>query len=392
VSIHPQKNASGDVTSVRAVAAKIDGKQLRRSFSLSTHGTLKGAESAARKWIRQERLKVADDSSAEVVSGPDMYEWKEAGKYLATHLPGTRISEAIRGYVAYVQAEAKSQIIPWTFRQAVTNFIQTRKDAKKRPEYLRSLDDNYNLMIKTFGDRALDDIKTEEMEAWLRGRGKKGAGISPTTWRNYRRDFRMLFRFAIRRERASRNPANAIVKPEEEDAAVKILTAEQVNKLLEAADQPVQVYIAIQAFAGIRPFEVLKLTAKSIISKKGVDGSGETLIEVMGLHSKSRSRGLVTVSPNLCMWLNRGVEHLGKIRDYWTLRRLTMNAATSSKIGLPPDVLRHSFASHYLALHKDAATTAYEMRHRNQQMLFERYREVVTPEEASAYFSVVPPP
>ena len=66
------------------------------------------------------------------------------------------------------------------------------------------------------------------------------------------------------------------------------------------------------------------------------------------------------------------------------------SAAQTANVSLTQDILRHSFASHHLALHRNAALTASELGHHNQQMLFEHYREVVSSDQANAYFGIIP--
>ena len=57
---------------------------------------------------------------------------------------------------------------------------------------------------------------------------------------------------------------------------------------------------------------------------------------------------------------------------------------------MKPDIMRHSYASYHLAFHQSADKTALEMGHRDTQMLFRHYRELVTKEEAQAYWKIEP--
>ena len=51
------------------------------------------------------------------------------------------------------------------------------------------------------------------------------------------------------------------------------------------------------------------------------------------------------------------------------------------------DVMRHSFASYHLALHRNEASTCYEMGD-NSTTLFKHYRKLVTPEQAAEFFGI----
>ena len=52
--------------------------------------------------------------------------------------------------------------------------------------------------------------------------------------------------------------------------------------------------------------------------------------------------------------------------------------------------MRHSYASYHLALHQSADKTALEMGHRDTNMLFRHYRELVTKEAAIGYWNIGP--
>ena len=52
-------------------------------------------------------------------------------------------------------------------------------------------------------------------------------------------------------------------------------------------------------------------------------------------------------------------------------------------------VTRHTFVSYHLAQWKSAAATALEAGH-TEQMLFNHYREIVTPEVAAAFWAILP--
>jgi len=65
-------------------------------------------------------------------------------------------------------------------------------------------------------------------------------------------------------------------------------------------------------------------------------------------------------------------------------------AAGVKRAPAPDNGLRHSFASYRLAATNDAAKTALELGHPNTKLLFSTYRELVTPEDAVEYWSIVP--
>jgi hypothetical protein len=56
----------------------------------------------------------------------------------------------------------------------------------------------------------------------------------------------------------------------------------------------------------------------------------------------------------------------------------------------PQNAARHCFASYHLQRFGAAAKTALMLGHRNPSLLYATYREVVTAEDASSYFQILP--
>ena len=100
---------------------------------------------------------------------------------------------------------------------------------------------------------------------------------------------------------------------------------------------------------------------------------------------RTSKRRLVSLSSNLKGWLRLGGE-LPPINKPKRLSRILQKSGLEWK----PDIMRHSYASYHLALHQSADKTALEMGHRDTQMLFRHYRELVTKEEAKAYWKIEP--
>ena len=56
----------------------------------------------------------------------------------------------------------------------------------------------------------------------------------------------------------------------------------------------------------------------------------------------------------------------------------------------PGNVLRHSFATYHVAMHKDAASTAVLLTHRNPSMLYQHYKGRASAADAQRYFAIAP--
>jgi integrase len=142
--------------------------------------------------------------------------------------------------------------------------------------------------------------------------------------------------------------------------------------------------VAIGLFAGLRPAEIERLDWAEIDLEA-------KLIEVTAKKAKTRQRRHVTISDNLLLWLKKVKNRTGAVAPAGKVHEKIVPMAEG--VGIKPwpaDALRHSFASYYLAKHKDAARTALELGHGNQDMLFRNYRELVKPAEAEKFWEIVP--
>ena len=134
-------------------------------------------------------------------------------------------------------------------------------------------------------------------------------------------------------------------------------------------------------FAGIRPEEARRMEWVNI---------GPEFIEITGAKSKTRRRRLVPITPQLRAWLDVAHKMESELparnfpNKFNRVRRL-------AKIldGWPQDAMRHSFASYHLAKHRNENETALVMGN-SPQMLFNHYRALVRPDEATKFFSIMP--
>ena len=152
--------------------------------------------------------------------------------------------------------------------------------------------------------------------------------------------------------------------------------------LLVAADFDVIPFFAIGAFAGLRHWEMLRLTWDDINFEEGH-------ILVAAEKAKTAQRRIVPIQPNLATWLASYRKHHGRIcpSDHMSnvLRQLTKDA----EIEWPKNGLRHSYGSYRLAQTKNAAQVSLEMGN-SPRMVFQHYREVVTEKQAQQWFGIMP--
>jgi integrase len=193
----------------------------------------------------------------------------------------------------------------------------------------------------------------------------------------------VLFSYAASRGYVGENPIAKTTKARVTDKPVEVLTPKQTRHLLNSATSDILPYFAIAAFAGLRSAELGRLDWSEIHLDRN-------FIEVSAAKSKTASRRLVTILPNLKAWLARLARKQGPILP--PNPRVKIEAARK-RAGIkrwPQNGLRHSFASYHLQFYADAPALALQIGHTTTAMLFAHYREVVSPEAAAAYWMIRP--
>src|SRR6516225_2241826 len=150
--------------------------------------------------------------------------------------------------------------------------------------------------------------------------------------------------------------------------------------------------LGIGAFTGLRDAEIKRLDWNEVNLARG-------FVEVKAAKAKSARRRIVPIQPNLAEWLRPysgltgavapGAD--GKRRDAARSKLLRVRRA-AGMIKWPKNGLRHSFCSYRLAATNNAHLVASELGHTTSQLVYQHYREVVTPEEAERYWNIEPQP
>lgn len=183
------------------------------------------------------------------------------------------------------------------------------------------------------------------------------------------------------------------------EGEVGILTPQETLRLLTCADERILPVIAIGAFAGLRTSELETIEWSEV-------KLGEGHIRVRARSAKSSRNRLIPIPSCLSDWLRPVAKPEGRI---WPVngRKLLNDSKRRAGFGnpdsrtteekargvqlspWPENALRHSFASYHLAHHKNAGELALQMGHTDTRIIFQHYRELVTPKEASSYWSLV---
>jgi integrase len=179
------------------------------------------------------------------------------------------------------------------------------------------------------------------------------------------------------------NPALETREAKAIDGPVEILSVGQIARLLSESAAETLPYWAIGAFAGLRRAEVERLLWSDVDFDSG-------LIEVHAKNSKTATRRLVTIHPNLRAWLAPYEAMSGSVCPVNLQRKLNEDRERAGLLGSwPQNALRHSFGSYHLARFNDAAALALQMGN-SPEVIFKHYRQLVKPRAAEAYWNIMP--
>lgn len=266
-----------------------------------------------------------------------------------------------------------------TVTEAVNEMLKVKRAEGLSAKHIKDLENRLTRFGNDFQVQ-IADIDAPKISAWLRG-----LGLSPRSQNNFRGAIQTLATFAKSCGYLPRdwNELEAVPVVKRKGGKIEIFTPDEVTKLLKKANPKILPFIAIGAFAGLRSAELERLTWAKVDLKRGY-------IHVDAQIAKTNSRRIVPIQPNLAKWLQPYRKKQGKVCLYNNVTsELTRFAAERAGMAWKQNALRHSYASYRLAVTQDAAKVALEMGN-SPQMIFQHYRELVTPEQGKEWFAVAP--
>jgi integrase len=260
-----------------------------------------------------------------------------------------------------------------------------KKKVKGRP-----ISDSYRSQIKhTFGRLpSLQPLPLTEID------GKKIAGeivdMTPATKNAHLRVLSAFFSWCAQtpREWLKTNPAAKVPRESLSTGEVRVYTPDQVKRLLAAAPIDLLPNFLFGFFAGIRPEELERLRWDHVNLE-------EKHIEMPASITKTGTRRVVTIDPTLSAWLTwfisqRGIQQ-GDVTPLKNLRRRLRATRKAAKVQTIQDGARHSYASYWLATHKDEHRLRENLGHRSSDELWDHYHRATTEKEAKRFWSISPP-
>jgi len=344
------------------------------------------------------------------------------------------LTQAVDFYLKRNPLDRVSKTVP----EVVTELISSKEADRLSDRYIKQL--RYDM--KRFTSRfcnCIGDVAGTEVDAWLRE-----LKVGPRTRNNLRASIQVLFNYGIARKYLPKDhdEIDAVPLAKDKGGEIEIFTPKELAELLAVASAEQLPFMTISAFAGVRHAEIQRLDWANVNKAAGI-------IEIKAGAAKTASRRVIPILPNLAAWLKPHWKEAGPVcsftnmvdqfrdmtravnqarRTAWakskgvsdeTLKQaderaakrrkeenkkqsgrrargtvLPLGSETAAEEGWGPfawkhNALRHSFISYRVAETQDVAKVSLEAGN-SPQMIFQHYRELVQPDAAKAWFSIMP--
>lgn len=262
----------------------------------------------------------------------------------------------------------------------VSEFVEQLELEKKSGAHITAATYVGKKFQERFANALICDVTTDGLRDWFNDCSKVN---KPASVKNFRRYASMILRFAaVEKKYLTSNPLTGLKLRLRDDAAISYLTPEQIETLLRAAAPSIRPYLALCAFAGLRPDEAKELKWRYV---------GET-IYIAKETTKVRAHRRFPTPESLLPWIqDRPGDGVFYSREVWraAIRSIGYGPKKEGLQKWPQDCLRHSFGSYWLALHDDEAKLAGIMGN-SPKTIFTNYRVPVNQAAAAAYFQITP--
>jgi integrase len=291
-------------------------------------------------------------------------------------LGGDRILEAAQDFARHHLTHRQSR----TVRQVADELVDLKTRRGMSHRYLGGLRHRLDKISEAFaGDVA--KVSTAEIQGWLDRRK-----VPVRTLKSLRDAANALFKFAEARGYIAHNE-NPVVGTQRigtpDSELITICTPNELRGMLAAAPGWFRPVLAIQAFAGLRSAEMLRLDWENVKLDVGH-------IEVGTDRTKAAKR-LARIPPNLVRWLAHTAKSSGKVFPYSRVNfdEIQASTAKAAEIAWKHNVLRHSFISYRVAQSSDVPRVSLECGI-SPGKIFKHYRTLVGEMEARQWFIIVP--
>jgi integrase len=303
-------------------------------------------------------------------------------------LGGLSLLEAARYYAAHHLQKPSTKTVSEIFEE----LIEGKRSEGLSERYVEDLESRVGKFAGDF-KCPLASVTGPEIREWL-----QKMPVANRTKNNFRLAIQTLISFAKAQKYLPKEwgELEAVPTWKTNHDSIGIFTPHQMVVLLSVADQRMIPFLAIGAFAGLRTAEIERLDWSKVSLATGY-------ITIDASIAKTNARRVVPIAANLHQWLEPLAKSEGPVMEIANVANAIQRLVNATRPTdpknpdkiFPPEVpwthngCRHSFCSYRLAEVQNAAQVAYEAGN-SPQIIFKHYRSLVTPEQAKAWFSIVP--
>ena len=338
-------------------------------------------------YVEAKRILSKVDGSPSLVAA--IQEYAAAKSILGDN--GTSLEQIAKDYVRRSRAIERQVSVA----ELVEELIAVKEKSNLSDDYIRTLR-RLRRFGKDFQINAHElnfPILQEYLDSMV---DRRGNPTTPRTKRNYWKLINTLIQFGVKRKCISNEmleQVRGVDLPKDNPSEITIWKPSEFAEMLSAARPELVPTLVLGGFAGIRTAEINRLDWADI------DLEGK-MVKVAASKAKTRSRRIVPLCDAAIAWLKPYSARTGKVAYYAETNKYA--AAVMSDVRTARELqgyfaepewrknaLRHSYISYRLAETQNAHRVAIEAGN-SENIIFKIYRELVTEEEARAWFSTYP--
>jgi site-specific recombinase XerC len=270
------------------------------------------------------------------------------------------------------------------------NCLQDKAIEGVSPRSLQSLRSVLRRFAGLYGDAAFAEVDLASISSFV-----DGLNVSLRTRMGYLTDLRTLYSWGTRKGFAGVNPVVAAMpgravrkkimlakRRRRRDQVLGVADCRRLLDWVRGNDPSLLVYPVLCLFAGLRPErEAARIDSADVrLDHITVDAR---------IAKDNETRIIEPLSENLVAWLDLIRSTTGNPLPLRNLR-CRWDRAKQVLEGWHHDRMRHTYASHHLAMYRDAGLTAKNLGHPNPTLLRKDYNNAVTRAEAEEFWSIYP--
>lgn len=281
---------------------------------------------------------------------------------------------------------------PVSVNEAVAAFLERQASGRtSKAKRLKNLKSRLSRFTQDHGDRMIAEVKAPEIDHWLNGLRDRttGEALKIRSLIDYRETLRHFFEFSKFQGWLSSNPVDDVPRPRMGEIEIGILTPEEMQALLTAADPRIIPSIVLAGFCGLRREEIIAEEPENVpITWERID-LNSAILEVPA-RSKTGFR-VVDLEETAVTWLRQFEQRTGPVAPpAMTWRRLWRKAREDAQLAdWPRNALRDSFCTYWMAIHRDMPRCA-DLMGNSVEMVRRHYRASIRPEVAKQWWAILP--